>query len=226
MRDSDVPEAAYRWLTPEIKKALGAITGPHVQKKRATIIHLAFAVANQQPIVKVFESDDTCNEATWYTKWQYIPEVKGAFGLCRKRALEWADEDLAARQAAYRRERLLGIARNSAQAPDALALVMLDQAQKGGDRISAANSLLTWADPEAAGKAQPAAPPNNTDFTAIGILAGLKDDELDALIANAEAASSYAEAGKDAPGQSGQPDAEEPAGDEPAGLDDAPASDD
>ena len=213
-----------KWLTSDIQQKLRAIKNPHVAKKRVTIIRLAFAHAMQVPVREVFSQKDVCNEATWYTKWQYEPEIKAAYDVCCRRALDWVDEELAAQEEYYRRERRRSIAKWSAQAPYALAVVMVDSSEKGGDRISAANSLLTWADPEAAGKAQPASPPSNSETTNIGLLANLTGDELDKLINNTEAAARYAEARAAAPDQlDGEARGEGPG---PADLDDDPAADD
>lgn len=189
MQDSDIPSVAYQWMTDEITKLLDAIEGPHARKKRTTVIKLAFARANELPLAKVFNQPETCNESVWYMKWQHDVGIKAAYDACYKRAMEWTDEETARLEAHYRRERLRSIARWAAQAPGALADVMLDQAQRGNDRISAANSLMTWADPEAAGKAQPPPPAAGSqgDFS-LNFFANMPADQLDQIIANLEAA--------------------------------------
>ena len=188
-RLTHVPEVAYQWLTGDITQKLSAIKPPHVHKKRTTVIKLAFALANQQPVKEVFDQPDTCTESNWYMKWQHIPEVAAAFKACRERALSWADREVAALEAHYRRVRRRSTAEFAAAAPDALADVMNDNAQKGADRISAANALLTWADPDAAGKAAPAPPPGHIEQSVnFGILEGLSHAELDALINNIQTA--------------------------------------
>ncbi|RME71551.1 MAG: hypothetical protein D6784_14985 [Chloroflexi bacterium] len=185
----NIPDPAYEWLTEDLMAKLQAIRPPHVHKKRTTIIKLAFALANNQPVKEVFDQPDTCNESNWYMKWRHIPEVAAAFEACRQRALDWADQETAALEAHYRRLRRRSIAVRAAEAPDALAEVMNDPAQKGADRISAANALLTWADPEAAGKASPAPPPARLEQSFnLGGLEKLSNDELDALIANIQTA--------------------------------------
>jgi len=174
------------WLTDDIRRKLAAITGSHAPKKRATVIKLAYARANEQPVKTVFEQPDTCNETIWYTKWQHIPEVKAAFDACYARLLAWADEQTAALQAHYRRQRLQAIARHAADAPGALAEVMSGSQYKGSEKISAANALLTWADPEAAGKAQPAPPPAETSLMAV--FGQMPAKELDQVIDNLQIA--------------------------------------
>lgn len=217
-----------KWLTEEIQEKLRAIQNPHAAKKRTTIIRLAFAQAMQVPIREIFSQKDVCNEATWYTKWQYEPEIRGAYDACCRRALDWVDEELAAQEEHFRRARRHAIAKWSAEAPQALAAVMLGQEQKGADRISAANSLITWADPEAAGKAQPPPPPDGgVEIQNVGLLAGIENDELTKLIANLDAAIRCAEAGTaQAAASASQAQPAPQTNDRPADLDDAPATDD
>jgi hypothetical protein len=146
-------------MTDELRARLAAIRGGQVAKKRISVIKLACAMANRQPRRAVFAQQDTCAERTWYLQWQHQPEVKAAFEACCQRALQWADEETAALEAHYRRLRRRSTAQYAAQAPAALAAVMADPGQRGADRISAANALVTWADPVAARQAQPHPPP-------------------------------------------------------------------
>lgn len=184
MAKSTLPAHAYTWMTSEIMQLLKQIKPPHIGKKRATVVKLAYAKANELPLKDVWSQPDVCNETVWYTKWQYVPEMKASFEACYKRILEWSDEQTAAVQAHYRRLRLQAIAKHAATAPDALADVMQDNAQRGSDRISAANALLTWSDPEAAGKAQPPAPAPNADVNLWTLLGQLPDGNIDQTIAN------------------------------------------
>jgi len=73
------------WLTADIRHKLAAIRPPHVPKKRVTVIKLAYARANEEPVKAVFNQPDTCHETIWYTKWQHIAEVKAAFDACYER---------------------------------------------------------------------------------------------------------------------------------------------
>jgi len=172
----DIPQEAWQWMTVEIRALLAAIRGGQVAKKRNTIIKLACAIANRQPRHVVFSQPDTCAERTWYAKWRHQPAVEAAFEACYARALEWADEETAALEAHYRRQRRQTVAQYAAQAPMALATVMADAGQRGADRISAANALLTWADPAAAQQAQPHPPPAGGD-----IFIGVTEEELAAI---------------------------------------------
>lgn len=144
-------EQGRQWLTAEVRELLEAIRQPHVEKKRRTCILLAFARASQQPTKAVFERDDTCADTIWYSKWQYMPDVRAAFEACYARALNWADAETAALEAHYRRERRKAIGQYAAQAPAELAAVMAGPGQRGADRINAAVTLIKLADPETTG---------------------------------------------------------------------------
>ena len=175
----DVPQEGQQWLTEELETLLRAIRGGQVAKKRATVIKLAFAKANQQPLKAVFGQADTCSEATWYGKWRFLPAVRAAYEACCARALAWADEETAALEAHQRRRRRRATAQYAAQAPAALAAVMADPGQRGADRISAANALMTWADPEEAQKAQPEPPPASGSEQVVYV--GVTPEELAAI---------------------------------------------
>jgi hypothetical protein len=140
--------AVSPWLTPEIRNLLAAIRPPHVERKRRTVILLAFARANQTPVDAVFRREDTCNESIWYMKWAKDPDVRAAFDACYTRALEYADDETAALEAHYTRQRRQAIGKYAANAPAALAAVMAGQEQRGSDRINAALALIKLADPE------------------------------------------------------------------------------
>jgi hypothetical protein len=181
-------------MTDELRARLAAIRGGQVAKKRITVIKLACAVANRQPRHTVFAQQDTCAERTWYVRWQHQPAIRAAFEACCTRALAWADEETAALEAHYRRLRRRTTAQYAAQAPAALATVMADPGQRGADRISAANALLTWADPEGAQKAQPPPPPASGGEQVVYV--GVTEAELAAIEAalRREAAASEEEA--------------------------------
>lgn len=161
------PSVDTEWKNDDVRKALDAIQGPCEGKKRTTVILVAFAMANESPFNSVFKRKDTCSRAIWYGQvrrngrhklgWREIPEVAAAVDICKRRALDWRDEQTARIEAYYRSIRLRSVAELAAQAPEALATVMKDSEQRGSDRIKAANDLLSWADPEAAGKVRPVA---------------------------------------------------------------------
>ncbi len=187
MKQTDLPTESLTWLTDDIRAKLAAIQPPHVHKKRSTIVRLAYARANEEPVKEVFNQPDTCNETIWYTKWQHLPDVKTAFDACYEQLLAWADEQTATVQAHYRHLRLQAIAKHAADAPKALARVMTEPQFKGAEIISAANALLTWADPEAAGKAQPPAPPADTGIN-LALFGQMSGADLDQTIRNLQTA--------------------------------------
>lgn len=166
------------WLTDDLRALLAAIPGPHQVKKRTTVIRLAFALANQQAVKDVFDQPDTCAEAVWYGKWRSRPEIRAAFQACYARALEWRDAETARIQAAYRAQRLQSVARFAASAPAALAEVMSDAGQRGGDRINAAMKLIGLAEPQAdaGGLYSPVGSVDQSQTVVIG------DNDLDAAI--------------------------------------------
>lgn len=179
------PQPGDRWLTPEIEALLAAIPAPHEAKKRQTVIRMAFALANQVPVEQVFALPETCDRRIWYMKWQNDPAIKAAFEACCERALSWADAETAAMEEHYRRVRRQSVAKWSAKAPDALAAVMLSEIQRGGDRISAANALMGWADPKAAEQVRPAAPASTMEQV-VNLVTHLGDDELDSELERLE----------------------------------------
>ena len=211
-----IPESGRQWMTEEIKALLFAIQGAHAAKKRTTVIKLAFAKANQQPLREVFGQEDTCAETIWYQKWQYVPAIKEAFDACYQRAMEWADEETVSVEEHYRRLRRQSVARYAAQAPTSLAAVMAGAEQRGADRISAADTLMRWAEPDTAAKVGRSQPAGSSDQTVnVNFLAELDDHELDQLIDNLQAADSGDAAGETA--AAGQDDGQDVADvDDPA----------
>lgn len=145
---SNTPTEAHPWLNEDVRAALDAIQPPHIEKKRHTVILLAFARANQTPVMDVFSRPDTCHASIWYDKWARLPDVKAAFDTCYRRALDYADEETAAIESFYTRQRRQDIGKYAAQAPAALATVMVSSEQRGSDRINAALALIKLADPE------------------------------------------------------------------------------
>jgi len=192
------PEEGHTWMTPEIRGLLSAIRGRHSGKKRTTVIKLAFARANQQPMKEVFDQPDVCAENIWYMKWRFDETIAAAYEACCARALEWRDEQTALIEQYYRQERLQEIARYAAQAPKALARVMTDPEVSGGHRISAADRLIQLADPEAARQVGPPTIAGEDDQV-VNVFAGWSNEELDQVAANLEAASSGGDAGPAAP---------------------------
>lgn len=136
----------WQWMTPEIRRLLDAIPGPHEVKKRRTVILLASAYASSEPVAPIFERADTCAGQIWWTKWQHISEVDQALEACKAAARDWVDLETVSIEEQRRRERRRAIADYSAKAPAALAAVMAGQDQKGADRINAAVTLINLAE--------------------------------------------------------------------------------
>lgn len=192
-------------MTAEIRALLRAIRGRHAAKKRTTVIKLAFAKANQQPLAQVFKQKDVCAEVIWYQKWQYSKCIKAAFEACYERALEWADDETATLEDHYRRQRRQSVARYAADAPAAMAAVMADQEQRGDHRTQAADTLMRWAEPETASKISPAQA-GGGDQVINQLISGLSNDEIVHLLSGDEegdAQTDEAAAGDTAEGDSG-----------------------
>lgn len=143
--ESDAAIREEGQLPPEVRALLAAIPGPHQAKKRRTVVRLAFARANEEPLAHVFDATDTCDARVWWQKWQYIPEVRAAHDAVLAHVLQALDSETAAIEAHYRRLRRQAVARHASEAPAALADVMTGASQKGSDRINAAVTLVRLA---------------------------------------------------------------------------------
>ena len=163
------------WLTPEVRALLRAIPGPHHEKKVVTVIRIAFAMANQEPIKAVFNQPETCAENIWYQKWRHDPTIAAALAATYQRARDYADEETIRQEEFHRRERKRATARYAAQAPAALAAVMAGADQRGSDRINAAVTLIKLAEPETAGSVGTVAA---LSMEQIAVMAQLSNDEL------------------------------------------------
>jgi len=180
---SDIPAANETWLTDDIRAALAAIRGPHVEKKRKTILLVAFAKANGEPLKPLFERADTCAEPVWWGKWHKQTDIRAALELCEKRALEWVDAETAAIESRYRTERRRAVAKWAAKAPDALAAVMAGIEQRGNDRINAAVTLIKLADPATTGGVGTVQGGGETSQTVQIDVSQLSDDQLARILA-------------------------------------------
>ena len=173
--ESDAAIREEGQLPPEVRALLAAIPGPHQAKKRRTVVRLAFARANEEPLVRVFDATDTCDARVWWQKWQYIPEVRAAHDAVLAHVLQALDSETAAIEAHYRRLRRQAVARHASEAPKALADVMTGAGQKGGDRINAAVTLIKLAEPETAGSVGTVAA---LSVEQIAVMAQMSNDEL------------------------------------------------
>lgn len=187
-RTVKLPGEGQEWMTAEIRALLSAIRGRHAAKKRMTVIRLAFAKANQVPMKKVLGQEETCSWAVWHQRWKFDPVVKAAYEACVKRALAWADDKTAGMEAHFRRERRQKVAMHSADAPDALAAIMVDEDMGGGHRIAAADRLIQLADPEMAGKIPPLGQPAGGLTQTFNLLGKMSEQEIDQLLGNLDTA--------------------------------------
>jgi len=149
-----LPGEAEGFLNEEVLAALRAIRPPEQAKKRATVLLLAFAVANDQAWARVFEDKRTCNQRIWYQKWQYLAEVAQALEVCTARALEWRDVETAQVETHATQERRRAIARASLSAVRGLEMTALSREDRADYRTEAAMRLLALADPDLAARVQ------------------------------------------------------------------------
>jgi hypothetical protein len=177
-------EVARTWMTPEIREALAAIKGKWAIKKRATVIRLAFAKANRQPLKAVFKLEDVCSEVIWYGKWRHLEPIRAALEVCKARCLEWADEETATIEAHFSRKRRQSVAEFAALAPAALSQVMAGTEQKGSDRIKAATVLIGLADPERGKVEDEVEVEGEAGGGLERMVGGLSDEELEQVLAN------------------------------------------
>lgn len=181
--DASVVESQAAWLTDEIRAALAAIRGPHVEKKRKTVLLVAFAKANGEPLKPLFERTDTCAESIWWGKWSHQPDIRAALAVCETQALAWADAETVSIEQRYRTERRRSVAKWAAKAPDALAAVMAGMEQRGSDRINAAVTLIKLADPDTTGGVGMVQGGGDTSQTVQIDVSRLTDDQLDRILA-------------------------------------------
>jgi plasmid maintenance system antidote protein VapI len=144
----DTPPEAVGWLNIDLRRALDEIKKPHVAKKRATVLLLASATANDVPWSHVFEDPRVCNQRIWYQRWQNDPAISEALEIATRAALRWRDEQTAAIEARASQLRRRAIAEGSLDAVQGLR----DTAKENRDQhgIKASETLLALSDEEAA----------------------------------------------------------------------------
>jgi plasmid maintenance system antidote protein VapI len=146
----DMPPETMGWMTPELRRALDEIEQPHVAKKRATVLLLASATANDVAWSTVFEDPRACNQRVWYQKWQHDPAIATALELATMEALHWRDAETARIEAHVTQQRRRAIAEGSLDAVTGLRKTALSEPSHM--QIDASKVLLTLADEEAAAK--------------------------------------------------------------------------
>ncbi len=67
------------------------LDGPHLEKKKATILAIVDARLSGQAEERVFERPDTCSRTVWHTKWKRDAEIGGRAERIFQAASEWRD---------------------------------------------------------------------------------------------------------------------------------------
>ena len=147
---TETPLEVGRWLTPEVREALGKIEGPHVGKKRTTVLLLAFASAIDVPWREVFEDPRVCNQRIWYQKWQEDEAITDALELATEHALALRDAHTAAVEARAAQERRRALAEASIVAVEGLRATAINRDDRADYRTEASRVLLSLADAELA----------------------------------------------------------------------------
>jgi hypothetical protein len=129
-----------------VAAALGALTGAHAEKQKATIIALVDARLAGKPEESVWDRPETCNRRTYHMRWKHDPAFAGALAEVQRLASEFKDSR---------------VVRALAQAAERLALASPVAAAKviellgAGDervRLQAAFGILDRAGQETASK--------------------------------------------------------------------------
>lgn len=184
------------WLDAEALAALRAIPVPRNAdrtKRINTVILLAAATAGGQPWQGVFADARAATETTWYTEWQFIPEIVTALEICTAKALDMAVQELAHAETLALRKRQKAIAEGAVDAVQGLRITALSCTDRADHRNEASRLLLTVADDTLASRLGKAGargviePASNahTQLDDIG------EVELDALIRNLIAATGF-----------------------------------
>lgn len=146
------------WLTWEIEAALRQIRGPHVRKKRTTVLRLAEGMVLGRSMRETFTLSDTCAETTWYGRYR---QGKKRPGWCENEAIRHALK-LAIERAQYRSDGYIGrqieetqrsLARWGPGAAEALAVLMTTATNETERRRSAVEILDRLGTGEVASKA-------------------------------------------------------------------------
>lgn len=145
-----VEEEHGEWINTAVLTALDAIQGQLANKKRDTVLLVAFAAANGLSVEDALRDPRACNRRIWYQKWVKDPVIKNAVDVCTARALEFRDTETARveSQAAQARRKALAMA--SVSAVRGLEVTALEV--RGKDGIEASRTLLSLSDNEMAAR--------------------------------------------------------------------------
>ena len=137
------------WLDAGCLELLRKIPGPHIAKKRATVILLATALASETALARVFEDTRACNQRVWYQKWKNVASIAAALDACTVAALDARDQETARVEGRVLQERRRAIAAGSLDAIAGLRMTALEV--RDADGTQASRVLLKLADPNLPG---------------------------------------------------------------------------
>jgi hypothetical protein len=153
----EVPEGAFPWLTEALLALLRAVRGPHVAKKRYTLIQVAIARATPGVAEdSIWKNDDPeeqaklCARSTWYGKWKHRPDIAAALAACEQRLRDWRDAETLRIEAEALQLRRRAIAEGSVDAVQGLRKTAMSAKDRADLRTEASRTLLALSDEELA----------------------------------------------------------------------------
>lgn len=114
-------DPAVGWEAAAVAE-LARLEGPHLAKKRATIIHLVDARISGKPEETVFRLPNTCSRNIYHTKWKIDPIFSTVLSAVQSKAQTWHDTREMRALAAASRELKLAT-------PDAVAALVASMAE-------------------------------------------------------------------------------------------------
>ena len=156
-QEIEIPGEAYAWLTEELLALLRQVRGPHLAKKRYTLLKLAIARAtpglSEDSVWKTAdpqEQERLCARSTWYGKWKHRPDIARAQDACEEHLRDWRDAETLRIEAQAMQLRRRAIAEGSVDAVVGLRKTALSAKDRADLRTEASKMLLTLADEELA----------------------------------------------------------------------------
>jgi len=191
-QDDFLPDGTHPWLTLEILDALHAVKGPHVAKKRYTLIRVAIARAtpgvSEDSVWRSAdpaEEEQLCARSTWYAKWKHRPDIAAALDACEARLRDWRDAETMRIEMEAAQLRRRAIAEGSVDAVVGLRRTALSAKDRADMRTEASKALLILADSDLGKRltaAEGAAIPVRVSGTLSHDYGDMTDDELRAIL--------------------------------------------
>lgn len=188
----DVPEQAYPWLTEAVLDALRAVRGPHVAKKRYTVLKVAIARAMPELAEDAVwkpqdpeEQAQLCARSTWYGKWKHYPDIAAALDICEERLRDWRDIETLRIETEALQLRRRALAEGSVDAVNGLRKTALSTKDRADFRTEASRLLLVLADDDLARRlahVDGGALPVKVTGTVMHDYGDMTDDELRAIL--------------------------------------------